>query len=571
MPGRTLILDNYDSFTYNLVQAVAAISGCDPLVVRNDELSWDELARLEFASVIISPGPGSPENPRDFGICRRVIEEMDCPILGVCLGHQGICLAFGGRIVRAAEPMHGRLARVFHRGDLLFEGVPDGFEAVRYHSLIAADLPDCLERIAWSADGEVMGVRHRTRPIWGVQFHPESVCTESGDRILGNFLATPVECRKHVSLQSREREGAVTKSFDAADLFRRDFASAPYAFWLDGGTDGVSYIGSGTDVIEGPDAWERLESELEKRRIAPDPDSPFAFQGGWVGYFGYPPGRHRSPYPEACFISVDRFVAINGGAGATGGRASAGPLSFAIEKDDYIRKVEECLEEIRAGESYEICLTNQLCGPSDANPLEYYEALRDLNPSKYGAFFQHPDFRVACSSPELFLEISADGHVTSKPIKGTAPRSSDPAQLAADEKNRAENLMIVDLVRNDLGRVCKTGSLQVTNLMDIETFATVHHMVSTIEGDLRPDASAIDCIGAAFPAWFDDGRAETPHDGNHRPPRNPGARNLFRMPGIYQSHRCGYVQCRDPQRRGFRRPGFDWNGWRDRGPVRSGA
>ncbi|HWE49940.1 MAG TPA: chorismate-binding protein, partial [Bryobacteraceae bacterium] len=462
--SRTLILDNYDSFTFNLVQAVAAISGIDPLVVRNDEISWEELKRLEFGNVIISPGPGRPENPRDFGICRRVIEELDCPILGVCLGHQGICLAFGGRIVRAAEPVHGRPGAVFHNSDPLFDGVPDGFSAVRYHSLIAVDLPDCLEKIAWSGDGEVMGVRHRTRPIRGVQFHPESVCTEFGNRILANFLG---------ELPNPKRNPAAIKN--AADIFRRDFASAPYAFWLDGGPDGVSYVGSGTQIISGPDALEKIARELDQRRIAPDPDLP-PFQGGWVGYWGYPSGRHASPYPEMCFIAVDQFVAAHGASGKSG-KASAGPLTFAIEKHDYISKVDECLEAIRAGESYEVCLTNQLRGTSNANPLDYFERLRELNPSAYGAYFQHPDFQVACSSPELFLNITPEGHVTSKPIKGTAPRSSDPAALAADEKTRAENLMIVDLLRNDLGRVCKTGSVRVTNLMDIETFATVHHMV----------------------------------------------------------------------------------------------
>jgi para-aminobenzoate synthetase len=185
----TLILDNYDSFTFNLVQAVAAISGQDPIVVRNDELSWDDLTALPFDNVIISPGPGTPENPRDFGICSRVIHELDRPILGVCLGHQGICLAFGARIVPAAVIMHGRTSPIHHHGDPLFRGVPAPFEATRYHSLIAVDLPACLERIAWTEAGEIMAVRHKTKPIVGVQFHPESVATPHGETILRNFYA----------------------------------------------------------------------------------------------------------------------------------------------------------------------------------------------------------------------------------------------------------------------------------------------------------------------------------------------------------------------------------------------
>ena len=157
------------------------------------------------------------------------------------------------------------------------------------------------------------------------------------------------------------------------------------------------------------------------------------------------------------------------------------------------------LEAIRAGQSYEICLTNQLRGQSPVDPLDYFENLRRINPAPWAAFLRYPDLAVACSSPELFLNITHEGHVTSKPIKGTAPRSADPAELAASEKTRAENLMIVDLVRNDLGRVCRTGSVRVTRLMEIETFPAVHQMVSTIEGDLRPDASALDCVRAAFP------------------------------------------------------------------------
>jgi para-aminobenzoate synthetase len=185
----TLILDNYDSFTFNLVQAVAEITGRDPLVFRNDELSWGELTRLDFDRLIISPGPGRPANPRDFGICRRAIEELDRPILGVCLGHQGICHAFGARIEPADEIMHGRTSAILHNGDPLFRDVPSPFEATRYHSLIARDLPGCLQQIAWTAPGEVMAVRHNTRPIAGVQFHPESICTPHGNTILRNFHA----------------------------------------------------------------------------------------------------------------------------------------------------------------------------------------------------------------------------------------------------------------------------------------------------------------------------------------------------------------------------------------------
>ena len=191
---KTVILDNYDSFTFNLFQCVGEIDA-RPMVVRNDKISLGELARLAPDRIIISPGPGRPEDPRYFGICRQVILELGptTPILGVCLGHQGIVDAFGGRIIPADRVMHGKTSVVVHTGDALFAGVPRQFEAMRYHSLVAdpAALPDCLAVTAETADGTVMAVRHREYPILGIQFHPESILTMQGDcglRLMENVV-----------------------------------------------------------------------------------------------------------------------------------------------------------------------------------------------------------------------------------------------------------------------------------------------------------------------------------------------------------------------------------------------
>ncbi len=185
---RSLLIDNYDSFTYNLFQLLAEENGAEPVVVRNDEASWPELSRLEFDNVVISPGPGRPQRRRDFGVCAEAIRHCEAPLLGVCLGHQGLGWVYGGRVGRAPEPLHGRLRAVEHAGASLFAGIPRRFEAVRYHSLcLEGSLPAELEPIAWAEDGVVMAIAHRTRPQWGVQFHPESVATEHGRRLLRNF------------------------------------------------------------------------------------------------------------------------------------------------------------------------------------------------------------------------------------------------------------------------------------------------------------------------------------------------------------------------------------------------
>jgi len=185
---RTVILDNYDSYTYNLFQLIAEVNDDEPVVFKNDELSWRELSRVKCDNMVISPGPGTPANPTDFGVCRDVLRHATVPVLGVCLGHQGLVHVCGGTIGHAPEVMHGRLSAVYHDASALFAQIPQGFHAVRYHSLVAVDpLPRVLKRTAWTADGVVMAVEHLYRPQWGVQFHPESICTEFGTRLLANF------------------------------------------------------------------------------------------------------------------------------------------------------------------------------------------------------------------------------------------------------------------------------------------------------------------------------------------------------------------------------------------------
>jgi anthranilate synthase/aminodeoxychorismate synthase-like glutamine amidotransferase len=182
------VIDNYDSFTFNLVQYLGEL-GADPAVYRNDEISVAKLKRLRPERIVISPGPGRPE---DAGISPRVLTELGAkvPILGVCLGHQCLGLVHGAKIVRAERLLHGKTSRVIHNGKDLFRNVENPFEATRYHSLIVdgGTLGRELVVTAWTADQEIMGLRHRERPVFGVQFHPESILTTEGKKILANFL-----------------------------------------------------------------------------------------------------------------------------------------------------------------------------------------------------------------------------------------------------------------------------------------------------------------------------------------------------------------------------------------------
>ncbi|MGQ4617379.1 aminodeoxychorismate synthase component I [Nocardia sp. R7R-8] len=642
---RTLLIDNYDSFTYNLYQLISEVNRVEPTVVRNDEArTVAELGLDRYDNIVVSPGPGRPDVARDMGISAAVIRDSDLPLLGVCLGHQGIVVAAGGEVAEAPAARHGYLDRIEHDDRDLFAGVPQGFTAVRYHSLCALrPLPDDLEVTALSGDGVVMGVRHRTRPQWGVQFHPESIASEFGAALLRNFAkltaahksafpaprpsidagrafaAEPVAvgvplpatraADSPVPLAAEQfpaaaaelerpdraaradapaprgfrlQRAVLERPIDTESAFVQLYGNSPTAFWLDSehvepGADRFSFlgdasgplaevlryrVGDGEVTVESSDGHRRtapggilefLAAEMRARTLEL-PDLPFDFVGGYVGYLGYEikadcggNAAHRAPAPDAQWIFADRMVVVDHVGGRTHLLALSDDLETARAAADWLRDTREtldalptwtnppplelppdgdaaaplltrgreryladiavCRQQLHAGESYEITLTDSATIPAAAaDGLDFYRTLRRCNPAPYAAYLRFDDLDIACSSPERFLKIDRRRIVESKPIKGTAPRGATPEQderlrreLADSPKTRAENLMIVDLLRNDLGRVCEIGSVYVPKLMATEQYATVHQLVSTVRGKLRPEVGVVECLRACFP------------------------------------------------------------------------
>ena len=614
---KTLLIDNYDSFTHNLFQLLAEVNGEEPLVVRNDEASWEDLARLDCDNVVISPGPGRPERVEDFGVCAEAIRRSELPLLGVCIGHQGIGVLHGAAVVPAPEPMHGRIGAVLHDDAPLFAGIPREFAAVRYHSLcVEQPLPHELRGIAWTSDGVLMALEHRERPLWGVQFHPESVCTAHGRRLLENFrdLSTLRGRRRgHPRSDNRRpneagdlsirppggapvassRELLVRRLDQLADpeqAFVSLYGESRNAFWLDSSRTGegarFSFIGDDRGPLgaavsydvgrrevrieRGGDVELRRESIFEYLarelgRPAPKgPELPFEFRCGFAGWLGYElkaecggDAANESSLPDAAFVFAGRMVAFDHterctyllaltepgceaeaerwldatearlavlpdaptarfptymeGNRPVGGEFAAEPR-LVRSRERYLEEIEECGRLLGEGETYEVCLTNAMqaelgAGETDPpDPLELYRTLRRLNPAPFSAFVRFGDVAVLSSSPERFLRIDRDGRVEAKPIKGTSRRGATRAEdarlaerLRTDEKSRAENLMIADLLRNDLGSVCEVGSVHAPSLMQVETYETVHQLVTTVRGLLREGLGPLDCVRACFP------------------------------------------------------------------------
>ena len=602
---RTLLVDNHDSYTYNVFHLLAAASGEEPTVINNDVVSWKVLSRWDFDAIVLSPGPGRPERWHDFGVCADILRYSEIPVLGICLGHQGLGHVLEGTVVTAPEAMHGRLSRVRHSDRGLFEGIPQNFSVVRYHSLAITELGFDGHVIARSDDGVVMGIEHLQRPMWGVQFHPESVATEHGRAIVENFYdlahkhrpprsrgvrkqakkPRPLPARSNgeegLKLALRSIEGEPSTEL----LFERLFGDAEHAFWLDSadaptrlaqcsylGTsagpdhcvlehtvgEGVTVDRSGTRTIRRASIFDVLDRECAKHAIEPPAALARGLVGGFVGYLGYEckadcgsPNVHRSDLPDAVMMLANRVVAVDHAtkqtyllalhrdddaaeaeqwldeAEAAVHEALATPvteLAFRrAEQPDasadepvvfncgrgrqrYLADIARCQAEMAAGESYEVCLTDQISTDASPDPFELYRGLRRSNPSPFAAYLKLGEVAIVSSSPERFLSVDRDRRVEARPIKGTTSRSDDPAvdaanraELTNDEKTYAEHLMIVDLLRNDLGRVCEVSSVSVPELMIVEDYATVHQLISTVSGVLDEERNAVECVRACFP------------------------------------------------------------------------
>ncbi len=636
-PLRVLLIDNYDSYTYNLAHLLTSV-GVPPDVIRAD--AYDTLdAAGDYDAIVVSPGPGSPEKDTS-ALVRCAVTQQHIPLLGVCLGHQALCAAYGARVSKNVHgPAHGVVATV-HRTSAsnfcgLWRGAPLKFSATRYHSLsVQPDtLPESIIPDAYSADQTLMAVHHAHYPLFGVQFHPESVASEHGKLIASNFIAIATKLRdararvfrvprrldirptsngvstngvnKPQAVQSRytvhHRELDVI-DFDSEAIFRQLYSDSNPAFWLDSSTarqhrndaepktprgrfslmgdargphsERVSYDvrsetitvsnGDGSivkTILSHSDIFTYLSNTLSQRHTPCPSSLPLPFNGGYIGYFGYElknqvagirETAHSSSHPDAIFIFADRCIIIDhlerrvhavaitprdSGTDDTAKHwfntvqlqlskvshhpekrssvptpsTNSEPLLFSLERSrcEYLDDIHACLREIDVGTSYEVCLTNRIRtrAPIDPKPLHVYTTLRRVNPAPYSAYLRlDTDLAVCSSSPERFLRIEPSGAVTSKPIKGTRPRGSTPASdaqlyqsLATSAKDRSENLMIVDLVRNDLSRACVAGSVHVPRLMQVESYTSVHQLVSTVQGQLAPHSSAVDAVRAAYP------------------------------------------------------------------------
>lgn len=577
------ILDNFDSFTYNLYQYFGEL-GEDVVVRRHDSCTLADIEALNPDLLVISPGPCTP-NEVQLSLAAIEYFQGRIPILGVCLGHQAIGQVFGGRVIRAQRPIHGKTFAVRHDGRGVFTDVPNPLWVTRYHSLIIekSSLPPDLLITAETEDGEIMGIRHRSLPIEGVQFHPEAILTEAGHKLLQNAVEKARAWRANAKSSPWQ-----TRSLDVSLPPYRLFEAlrqSPDPFFLDSGETyerlgQYSYFGAypflqvtaypgkielspnvGTIPVTEKDSLVLLNVLQKKYHI--QNSTPFPFTGGAVGYFSYDLKDELEQLPAyaqddlnlplwrlawydgiaiydhiqkkywltACGMNEDgqcseslasgrldrleeillayvnsSFEELRVPENGSTVHLSSGQIRPAVTKEQYLADLQKVIDYIYAGDIYQANLTQRFSIPFNEDSWALYRNLHEYNPAPFAAFLPYRDFQVLCSSPERFIKITPDGMIETRPIKGTRPRGKTPSEdanlasdLQASMKDRAELTMIIDLERNDLGRICQFGTVKVPDLIRLEKYPTVWHLVSTITGELRDRLLPSEILRAIFP------------------------------------------------------------------------
>lgn len=534
-----LLIDFHDSNTQILADLVFRVLGVRPSVLAYDDPSLDEGAMAGADGILLATGPGLPDDAGDVGRVPNLVAGCDSPVLGIGLGHQILAGLCGARIV-PIEPRLGVVSRLHVPRDRANDPrsiVIDGQQVVGSHS---SAVREPTERMVVDAvsDDHIQAFHAIDRPWWGLQFNPESALTEGGGENIRAW-ARAAGLLPHApagrTLLSQE-----VPMPDLSRVARLMVGDGPF-FWLDEARPahdgpGWSYLGLGGDVVwpdEGVNVLEVLRRSVWQG--VGGPDAPFT--GGWVGVSGYEPGT-------ALWMSAQRWVAVDHerqrawlvareepGAQEWLDRTAAAlsaPVDDVIatvdadlltavrslphhrrdDDDSYRAKVEQAHEHLRAGTSFEVCLTTTAEVAHDASReelLELYLLQRRTNPAPYAAFLACDDTTIMSSSPERFLRVR-DGEVESRPIKGTLPRGETPeadaalrTRLETDPKLRSELVMIVDLLRNDLAKVCVPGSVACPEPVRVDSFATVHQLAGVVTGLLGAGVDIVDLLRAAFP------------------------------------------------------------------------
>ena len=580
------LLDNYDSFTYNLYQYFGEL-GEDIIVKRQDAITIIDIEAMHPDLIVISPGPCTPsESPLSLTIIEHFMGRI--PILGVCLGHQAIGQFFGGKVVQAKRPIHGKTAPILHDQQGVFTDLVNPLEVTRYHSLVIerSTLPAELLITAESDDGEIMGVRHKALPIEGIQFHPEAILTQSGHQLLKNALHNAKMWR----LQHAVAPWIVKPLSVSAPpyLLFSAFKEYPSPFFLDSGNDykelgRYSYMGSSPflETTAYPDHLELFWLNRSHREMIPlqkseslsflddsqrkyhVPHSPFPFSGGAVGFLSYDLKNELESLPndtsDDLTLPLWRFAWYDGIViydhfqekywitacgideygtchadlaqerierleetlypfvpeqpdepddlkNMTSSPPPLTPIAPSVSHVQYLSDLKCVIDYIYAGDIYQANLTQRFSMAWEGDTWDLYSQLHKQNPAPFAAFLPYSDFQVLCSSPERFIRIQTDGQIETRPIKGTRPRGeslvddqSQAFELQNSPKDRAELTMIIDLERNDLGRICEFGTVKVTDLITLEKYPTVWHLASTITGRLKRGLEPSAIIQAVFP------------------------------------------------------------------------